>query len=179
MPCPCQGTEQKNLTPWKQTRALSHAIVVQSHTAVVPARILTKVSISLFNYYMSMHDHCLTNVKMPFLLSVTCHVGVPSCGQRHRNVFIVLWLTSLISNITLKSCPRLASMRLVSGPFSFAHPPTPVYLSPYILHPLKPNPVEEDWWKGFIRPVHRPSPRGAVDIKSPASTHPRWLPGLG
>jgi len=54
-------------------------------------------------------------------------------------------------------------MRLVSGPFSFAHPPTPV-LS-VTLH-LKPNPVEENWWKGFICPVHRPLPRGAVDVKS-------------
>ena len=62
-------------------------------------------------------------------------------------------------------------MRLVSGPpsFSFAHPPTPV-LS-VNLH-LKPNLVEEDQWKGFIRPVHRPSPRGAVDIKSTTPTHP-------
>jgi hypothetical protein len=46
---------------------------------------------------------------------VTCHVGVPSCGQRHRNVFIVLLLTRTIANTTVKSFPRLASMRLVSG----------------------------------------------------------------
>ena len=44
---------------------------MQSHAAIIPARILTKVSISLFDYCMSMHDHCLTNVKIPFLLSVT------------------------------------------------------------------------------------------------------------
>ena len=54
-------------------------------------------------------------------------------------------------------------MRLISGPFSFAHPPTPV-LS--VTLRLKPNPVEEDWWKWFIRPVHHPSPHGAVDVKS-------------
>jgi len=105
---------------------------------------------------------------------VTCHVGVPSCGQRHRNMFITYLLTYAISNTILKSSPRLASMRRAHlGPFfPFPHPPTPV-LSPYILYLPNPSPVEEDQWKGgFIHPVHRPSPRGAVDVKSPASTHP-------
>jgi len=45
-------------------------MVMQSRAAVVPARILTKVSILLFDCCMSMHDHCLTNVKIPFLLSI-------------------------------------------------------------------------------------------------------------
>ena len=105
---------------------------------------------------------------------MTRHVGVPSCGQRHRNVFIAYLLMLSVmqsSNHCLVSPP---CAELVSGPFSFPHPPTPVLLSPYILYvPLNPSPVEEDRWKGgFIRPVHRPSPRGAVDVKSPASTHP-------
>jgi hypothetical protein len=103
---------------------------------------------------------------------VTCHVGVPSCGQRHRNVFIVLLLTCTITNTTVKLFPRLASMRLVSGLFLFPTHPLLYYLSPCVLYPLKPNPVEEDWWKGFIRPVHRPSPRGAVNVKSTTPTHP-------
>jgi hypothetical protein len=83
-------------------------------------------------------------------------------------------LTYAISNAILKSSPRLASTRRARlGPFfPFPHPPTPV-LSPYILYLPNPSPVEEDRWKGgFIRPVHRPSPRGAVDVKSPASMHP-------
>jgi hypothetical protein len=83
-------------------------------------------------------------------------------------------LTYAISNTILKSLPRLASMRRARlGPFfPFPHPPTPV-LSPHILYLPNPSPVEEDRWKGgFIRPVHRPSPHGAVDVKSPASMHP-------
>ena len=102
---------------------------------------------------------------------VTCHVGVPSCRQRHRNVFIVYLLTCTITNTIIKSFPHLASMRLVSGLFLFPHPPTPV-LSPCILYPPKPNPVGEDWWKGFIHPVHRPSPRGTFNVMSPVSMHP-------
>ena len=100
---------------------------------------------------------------------VTCHVGVPSCGQRHRNVFIDLLLTCTITNTIIND--SLASPPCASSPalFSFAHPPTPV-LS--VTLRLKPNPVEEDQWKGFIRPVHRPSPRGAVNIKSTTPTHP-------
>ena len=46
---------------------------MQSHAAAVPARILTKISVSLFDYCTSMHDHRLTNVKIPFLLSVTTY----------------------------------------------------------------------------------------------------------
>ena len=100
---------------------------------------------------------------------VTCHVGVPSCGQRHRNVFIDLLLTCTITNTIIND--SLASPPCASSPapFSFAHPPTPV-LSVTLC--LKPNPVEEDRWKGFIRRVHRPSPRGAVDVKSTTPTHP-------
>ena len=99
---------------------------------------------------------------------VTCHVGVPSCGQRHRNVFIDLLLTCTITNTIIND--SLASPPCASSPapFSFAHPPTPV-LSVTLC--LKPNPVE-DQWKGFIRPVHHPSPRGAVDVKSTTPTHP-------
>jgi hypothetical protein len=49
---------------------------------------------------------------------VTCHVGVPSCGQRHRNVFITYLFTYTISNAIPKSSPRLASMRRARlGPF--------------------------------------------------------------
>jgi hypothetical protein len=83
-------------------------------------------------------------------------------------------LTYAISNTILKSSPCLASMRRARlGPFfPFPHPPTPV-LSPYILYLPNPSLVEEDRWKGgFIRPVHRPSPHGAVDVKSPAFMHP-------
>ena len=100
---------------------------------------------------------------------VTCHVGVPSCGQRHRNVFIALLLTCTITNTIINNslalCPCTSSPAL----FSFAHPPTPV-LS-VTLH-LKPNLVEEDQWKGFIHPVHRPSPYGAVDVKLTTPMHP-------
>jgi hypothetical protein len=49
------------------------------------------------------------------------------------------------------------------------------YYSTITLHHLpilKPNPVEENRWKGFMRPVHQPLPRGAVDVMSSASTHP-------
>ena len=96
-------------------------------------------------------------------------MGVPSCGQCHRNVFIDLLLTCTITNTIIND--SLASPLCASSlaPFSFAHPPTPV-LS-VTLH-LKPNPVEEDWWKGFICPVHHPLPHGAVDIKSTTPMHP-------
>ena len=100
---------------------------------------------------------------------VTCHMGMPSCGQHHCNVFIDLLLTCTITNTIIND--SLASPPCASSPalFSFAHPPTPV-LS-VTLH-LKPNPVEEDQWKGFIHPVHRPSPHGAVNVKSTTPTHP-------
>ena len=103
---------------------------------------------------------------------VTCHVGVPSCGQRHRNVFIALLLTCTITNTIINdslALPLCASSPAPSPPFSFAHPPTPV-LS-VNLH-LKPNLVEEDWWKGFICPVHCLSPCGAVNVKSTTPMHP-------
>ena len=100
---------------------------------------------------------------------VTCHVGVPSCGQHHRNMFIDLLLTCTITNTIINN--SLASPPYTSSlpPFSFAHPPTPV-LSVTLC--LKPNLVEEDWWKGFICPVHHPLPHGAVDVKSTTPTHP-------
>jgi len=103
---------------------------------------------------------------------VTCHVGVPSCGQRHRNVFIDLLLTCTITNTIIND--SLASPPCALSPALFLLPTLPLlyYLSPCVLFPLKPNPVDEDWWKGFIRPVHRPSPRGAVDVKSTTPTHP-------
>jgi hypothetical protein len=87
-------------------------------------------------------------------------------------------LTYAISNAILKSSPRLASMRRARlGPFfPFPHPPTPV-LSPYILYLPNPSPVEEDRWKGgFIRPVHRPSPHGAVDVKLVSPSSPQCRP---
>jgi len=90
----------------------------------------------------------------------TCHVGVPSCGQRHRDTFSPYYLLiCTITNIIHKS---EFSTRLVSA-FSIS-PPTHSYITMALHHLpiLKPNPVEEDRWKGFIRPVHRPSPRGAV-----------------
>ena len=40
-------------------------------------------------------------------------------------------------------------------------------LAPHTYYPPEPNGpnlVEEDWWKGFICPLHWPSPCGAVDI---------------
>jgi len=100
---------------------------------------------------------------------VTCHVGVPSCGQRHRNDLL---LTCTITNTIINH--SLASPPCASSPALFLLPTLPLlyYLSPCVLFPLKPNPVEEDWWKGFIRPVHRPSPRGVVDVKSTTPTHP-------
>ena len=58
---------------------------------------------------------------------VTCHVGVPSCGQRHRNVFIVYLLPCTITYTIVKSpLPRLHAPRLGS----FLHFPTTPVLSP-------------------------------------------------
>ena len=67
--------------------------------------------------------------------------------------------------------PRLPPPRL--GPFPFP-PPTHSYTTTFVPYtpPTKYNPVEEDWWRGFICPLHRRSPHGAVDVKSPASAHP-------
>ena len=67
-------------------------------------------------------------------------------------------------------------------PLPYLHAPClrPLFLLPTLpllyyvsvtLH-LKPNLVEEDWWKGFICPVHHPLPHGAVDIKSTTPMHP-------
>ena len=96
-------------------------------------------------------------------------MGMPSCGQCHCNMFIDLLLTCTITNTIIND--SLASPPCASSlaPFSFPHPPTPV-LS-VTLH-LKPNLVEEDWWKGFIHPVHHPSPCGAVNVKLTTPTHP-------
>ena len=100
---------------------------------------------------------------------VTCHVGVPSCGQHHHNVFIDLLLTCTITNTIINDSLASPPCTLSLAPFSFAHPPTPV-LSVTLC--LKPNLVEEDQWKGFICPVHHPSPHGAVDVKSTTPMHP-------
>jgi len=71
--------------------------------------------------------------------------------------------------------PRLP-LRLVSGPYIFLSPPThsslptPCYLSRTHLYTIlsgRGGPLE-----GFIRPLHRPSPRGAVDLPSTPSVHP-------
>jgi len=80
----------------------------------------------------------------------------------------VLSPTSLI-NHSLAS-PQYISSRTF---FPFPHPPTPIIITLHLIFRLapKPNPVEEDRWKGFIRPLHRLSPHGAVDVKSPASTY--------
>jgi hypothetical protein len=92
---------------------------------------------------------------------VTCHVGVTSsssCGQRHRNTFSSYLLICTITNIIHESklFSRLVSMRLVSGLGLFNFPPTHSYITMALHHLpiLKPNPVEEDRWKG----VHPPSP---------------------
>ena len=53
---------------------------------------------------------CLENTQ------VTCHVGVPSCGQRHRNVFIALLLTCTITNTIIND--SLASPPCASSPAS-------------------------------------------------------------
>ena len=56
----------------------------------------------------------------------------------------------------------------------FPHPPTPLYIHLTTLHTHlhtilsgRGGPLE-----GFIRPLHRPSPRGAVDLPSTPSVHP-------
>ena len=55
---------------------------------------------------------------------VTCHVGVSSCGQCHRNTFTALIIFYAIVNMIHKPpSPRLCRPRL--GAFSFPHPPTP------------------------------------------------------
>jgi hypothetical protein len=43
---------------------------------------------------------------------VTCHVGVPSCGQRHRNVFIALLLVLSLTQSLMIPLPRLHAPRL-------------------------------------------------------------------
>jgi len=99
-------------------------------------------------------------------------MGVPSCGQHHRNVFIDLLLTCTITNTIINHFLASPPCALSLALFLLPTLPLPYYLSPCILFPLKPNLVEEDWWKGFICPVHRPSPHGAVDVKSTTPTHP-------
>jgi len=59
---------------------------------------------------------------------VTCHVGVPSCGQRQRNVFITLLLTCVITNIILSH--SLASPPCVSSLASLHRHRKPVTRSP-------------------------------------------------
>ena len=105
---------------------------------------------------------------------MTCHVGMPSCGQCHCNMFIDLLLTCTITNTIINDSLTSPPCASSPAPFSFAHPPIPV-LSVNLR--LKPNPVEEDRWKGFIRPVHRPSPRAPthpIDYRVNTSTFYLW-----
>jgi len=73
-----KSQDSGNATPLPRNRAEESHVVkanssIKSYNShaktckVVPAWILTKVSISLFDYRMSMHDHC----RKPFLLSVS------------------------------------------------------------------------------------------------------------
>ena len=88
-------------------------------------------------------------------------------ATRLLNVYYAI--TNIIHKHSLAS-PWYTSSRTF---FPFAHPPTPT-LPRSTLHliPHPTQPVEEDRWRGFIRPLHRPSPRGSVDIMSPASPRP-------
>jgi hypothetical protein len=103
---------------------------------------------------------------------VTCHVGVPFCGLRHRDTLSTYLLICTITNIIHKSFSRLVSMRLVSDLFYFPTHPLLYYHIASSTSLTQTQPGKGGLVEGFIRPVHRPSPRGAVDIMSPASTHP-------
>jgi len=75
---------------------------------------------------------------------VTRHAGVPSWGQRGRNVFAFYLITLIITNFNPYTSPRLVSIRLVSAIFPFPHPATPILLPCLISHPPETNLVEED-----------------------------------
>jgi hypothetical protein len=87
---------------------------------------------------------------------VTCHVGVPSCGQRHRNVFIAYLLMLLV---TQSSNHRLASPRLHAPSSSRAlfsiSPPTHSCIITLHLIPTQPQPGRGG---SVERGVHPPSP---------------------
>ena len=108
------------------------------------------------------------------------------CDQSHGRVFLrtasrnmfycllIFLFETLIARLKFPG-PRLP-LRLVSGQYIFFSPPThsslptPCYLSRTHLHTIlsgRGGPLE-----GFIRLLHRPSPRGAVNLPSTPSAHP-------
>jgi len=93
-------------------------------------------------------------------------MGVPSWGQRRHDTFTPLFLNLTITIL-------IYVLPLVSGPH-FLSPTHPLrynhlYVITYGL--TQTNLIEEDQWKGLIRPLYRPSPRRAVDVMSFVSAH--------
>ena len=79
-------------------------------------------------------------------------------------------LTSLRALIIVSTSSRAPQISFPAHPLlSFPH-----YIARHIIY--APNihvySVEEVRWKGFILPLHRPSPRGEVDLPSTSSAHP-------
>ena len=102
---------------------------------------------------LSMHQALTFRMEYNGNTQVTCHMGMPSCGQRHRNVFIVYLLTCTITNTIIKSFPCPASMRLVSGLFPVS-PPTHSCIITLHLTPTQTQPGRG----GLVEGVHLPSP---------------------
>ena len=71
-------------------------------------------------------DMLIDKASRPHPEQMRLNVGVPSCGQRHRNVFIDLLLTCTITNTIINDSLTSPPCASSPAPFSFAHPPTPV-----------------------------------------------------
>jgi len=77
-------------------------IVVRSYSQpILRLGGLRSVLPKMYNFYARFIEYkCVDPVVLLNVgnTQVTCHMGVPSCGQRHRNVFIDLLLTCTITN---------------------------------------------------------------------------------
>jgi len=96
---------------------------------------------------------------------VTRHVGVPSWGQRRRNLFTRLFSYTYYHIHNPHTFPRLVSVRLVSGPFSLSHPPAPTLPPLFRSPPTQSQPGRG----GSVEGVHPPSP----STFAPWSSRPR------
>ena len=101
-------------------------------------------------------NHCLFSCVANHMVEngnthVTCHVGVPSCGQRHRNVFIALLLTCTITNTIIND--SLASPPCASSPAPlFLCPPSHSCIICQLASQTQPG------RGGSVERVHPPSP---------------------
>ena len=105
---------------------------------------------------------------------VTCHVGMPSCGQRHRNMFIDLLLTCTITNTIIND--SLASPPCASSPAPFFFcPPSHSCIICHLASQTQPG------RGGSVERVHPPSPSSFAPWSSrhqvDYSHAPRRLPG--